>query len=458
MKEPADFYETLQVHPSADLDIIQAAYRRLVLRYHPDRNPLPEAIDIIQRVNQAFEVLSDPDRRAEYDRSLAARNEPAIPPYPAADSEASTEPGFVRWPGSRGPDQSAPKRSFRWSYVVILSAGLVAALSVWAGFRVAAQSTAAQTPLPADAPAAVAREPVVFSYLNWDSAQLQTRIVMRIVEHGYGYPVDTVVGDATSIFSALIDGRPQVSMEVWLPSEDFEAAVAAGKLLSLGKSLDDNWQSGFVIPSYVARQYPGLRSVHDLPEFKHVFADSASNSGKARLMSCVTGWVCGEVNQQKLKAYGLEDSVQILKPGSDSELFNSLEDAYARRAPWLGYMWSPTRTALNLDLTALEEPPYSVQCWETDKKCAYPTAQIVIGVHPSLPKRAPEVVEFLKNWDLDAESQLAAETWMEKNDGTIDEAAVWFLSTNEDWRQWAPHEVVSRVLRSLGGRVAGSSR
>jgi ABC-type proline/glycine betaine transport system substrate-binding protein len=68
------------------------------------------------------------------------------------------------------------------------------------------------------------------------------------------------------------------------------------------------------------------------------------------------------------------------------------------------------------------------------------------------------VVEFLKNWDLDAESQLAAETWMEKNDGTIDEAAVWFLSTNEDWRQWAPHEVVSRVLRSLGGRVAGSSR
>jgi len=36
------------------------------------------------------------------------------------------------------------------------------------------------------------------------------------------------------------------------------------------------------------------------------------------------------------------------------------------------------------------------------------------------------VVEFLNNWDFDAESQLAAETWMEKNAGIVDEAAVCF--------------------------------
>ena len=38
------------------------------------------------------------------------------------------------------------------------------------------------------------KEPVVFSDLNWDSAQIQNRIAMYIVEHGYGYPVDTVFG------------------------------------------------------------------------------------------------------------------------------------------------------------------------------------------------------------------------------------------------------------------------
>jgi glycine betaine/proline transport system substrate-binding protein len=340
--------------------------------------------------------------------------------------------------------------------VAILSAALVAAFSVWAGFRAAGLPSSPRSPSSADALAAVPREPIVFSYLNWDSAQFQTRVVMHIVEEGYGYPVDTVVGDATSIFRALIDGRPQVSMEVWLPSEEFEKAVASGKLLSLGKSLDDNWQSGFVIPSYVAQQHPGLKSVYDLPEFKQVFADPDGDSGKARLMSCVTGWVCGAINQQKVSAYELEDSVQLLRPDSGRELFSSLEEAYARREPWLGYMWSPTRTAVELDLTALEEPPYSVQCWETDKACAYPTAQIVIGVHPSLPGLAPDVIEFLKNWDFDAASQVAAETWMQENGGTIDEAALWFLRTNEDWPQWAPEEVVSRVRASLGGRVAGA--
>jgi curved DNA-binding protein CbpA len=74
MDNKDDFYEILQVHPSADPDIIQAAYRRLVLRYHPDRNNSPEAAEIIRRLNQAYEVLSDPQRRAAYDRRRAGRS------------------------------------------------------------------------------------------------------------------------------------------------------------------------------------------------------------------------------------------------------------------------------------------------------------------------------------------------------------------------------------------------
>jgi hypothetical protein len=74
MDNKDDLYEILQVHPSADPDIIQAAYRRLVLRYHPDRNNSPEAAEIIRRLNQAYEVLSDPQRRVAYDRSRAERS------------------------------------------------------------------------------------------------------------------------------------------------------------------------------------------------------------------------------------------------------------------------------------------------------------------------------------------------------------------------------------------------
>ena len=67
MQDHGDLYEILQLHPSAEPDIIQAARRRLTLRYHPDRNSSPEAAEVMLRVNNAYEILSDPEQRAAYD-------------------------------------------------------------------------------------------------------------------------------------------------------------------------------------------------------------------------------------------------------------------------------------------------------------------------------------------------------------------------------------------------------
>ena len=73
MYETEDLYEILQLHPSAHPDVIQAAYRRLAFLYHPDRNPSPEAAEMMKRLNLAYETLSDPDRRAAYDRTRSAQ-------------------------------------------------------------------------------------------------------------------------------------------------------------------------------------------------------------------------------------------------------------------------------------------------------------------------------------------------------------------------------------------------
>ena len=68
MPETENLYEILQVHPSAHPDVIRAAYRRLSLLYHPDRNPSPEATEMMAAINYAYEVLGDPEKRAAYDR------------------------------------------------------------------------------------------------------------------------------------------------------------------------------------------------------------------------------------------------------------------------------------------------------------------------------------------------------------------------------------------------------
>ncbi len=69
-----DLYDTLQVSPHADAEVIEAAYRVLARRYHPDRNPSPAATAAMARLNAAWETLRDPERRAAYDaqRRVAA--------------------------------------------------------------------------------------------------------------------------------------------------------------------------------------------------------------------------------------------------------------------------------------------------------------------------------------------------------------------------------------------------
>ena len=62
-------YDTLHVSRIASLEVIRAAYKSLALKYHPDRNQGDaEATRIMQLINQAYEILSDPIKKVEYDK------------------------------------------------------------------------------------------------------------------------------------------------------------------------------------------------------------------------------------------------------------------------------------------------------------------------------------------------------------------------------------------------------
>ena len=64
-----DYYEVLGVDKGADLETIKKAYRKMAMKYHPDRNPdNKEAEEKFKEVGEAYEVLSDADKRARYDQ------------------------------------------------------------------------------------------------------------------------------------------------------------------------------------------------------------------------------------------------------------------------------------------------------------------------------------------------------------------------------------------------------
>ena len=68
MPTKRDYYDVLGVSRNASLEEIKKAYRKLALEWHPDRNKSPQAEERFKEINEAYEVLSDPEKRAAYDQ------------------------------------------------------------------------------------------------------------------------------------------------------------------------------------------------------------------------------------------------------------------------------------------------------------------------------------------------------------------------------------------------------
>lgn len=92
-----DYYALLEVDPSADLNTIKTAYRRLARKYHPDVSSEKDAERKFKAMAEAYEVLKDSDKRAEYDLLRQHRDDPRF-------SQSSPDYADSRdhWQGTQG--------------------------------------------------------------------------------------------------------------------------------------------------------------------------------------------------------------------------------------------------------------------------------------------------------------------------------------------------------------------
>ncbi len=101
MPDQIDPYKILQVDSEAEDEVIQAAYRRLARKYHPDLAASPDAANRMAAINSAWELIGEPSKRAAYDRQRAALATTPVQPTGGTDR---TQPGS----GSGASGDGAP--------------------------------------------------------------------------------------------------------------------------------------------------------------------------------------------------------------------------------------------------------------------------------------------------------------------------------------------------------------
>ncbi len=162
-----DYYRTLGVHRHAEQAVIEAAYRALARRYHPDLNPGDQSANArLRRINDAYVELSDPAKRRAYDLMWDAHHAAASPPPkpPTSGTQQSTKTKSPQSPPP--PPAASPRKSGRpWFVNVIGFVFVIVLLRAGAGMvgdpSAPTVSRPAQPTAPARTPTATAFAPAL---------------------------------------------------------------------------------------------------------------------------------------------------------------------------------------------------------------------------------------------------------------------------------------------------------
>jgi len=300
---------------------------------------------------------------------------------------------------------------------------------------------------------------LIFADAGWDSICFHNDVARFIIENGYGYPTDVIPGSTPTTFAGFRNGDIDIYMELWKQNiiEDYQDAIEKGEIIEVSINFDDNDQ-GLYVPTFVLKgdpargiepMAPDLKTVKDLPKYWELFKDPEDPS-KGRIYGSIPGWVADEILFAKFENYGLDENFNYFRPGSDTALAAGIAKAVEEGKPWVGYYWEPTWIAGKYDITLLGDDEYSDEKWNNGYACEWPGTDVTICVHSSMSEKAPDVVEFVKNYRTSSQLTSEALAYMLDNEVGTAEAAKWFLKEHQDlWSSWVPEDIAGKVKTAL---------
>lgn len=296
---------------------------------------------------------------------------------------------------------------------------------------------------------------VTITEMTFSSAIITTEIASFIMEQGYGCTVTRVPSDTIPALTSLAEnGDPDIVTELWVNSTGsaYEKLKSDGVIEDLVKVLDPGGVEAWWIPTYLAEEHPELKTIQGILEHPEWVGNQFNNCPDG-------GWVCGTINRNIARAYGLEDAgIEIFDHGSGQTLAASLAAAYEDKAPWFGYYWEPTEIMGRFDMTMVDIGPVDDAAHEANldpnvvdpKPSAYPPSLVYTVATTDFVEREPEVAEMMSKVSFPTGEMNTLLAWKADNNASTQETAVHFLQSNKDvWADWLNDDARERLSKLL---------
>jgi glycine betaine/proline transport system substrate-binding protein len=277
----------------------------------------------------------------------------------------------------------------------------------------------------------------------WSGSQVNVAVAKILLEEQLGYPVEIVTIDENAQWPALASGDLDASLEVW-PSghaENVKQYIEDQKVVEQGGLLGPVGEIGWFMPQYVADQHPELATWEGFqdPAMTELFA-TAETGDKGRFLAGDPSWV--QYDADIINNLGL--NLEVVTAGSEEAILAELDSAYSREEPVLFYFWTPHSIHAKYDLTQVELPEYSEECYAGAESggvdCAYPSDDLFKIFFGGLAEKAPEAYELLKNFNYTTEDQIEMIAAVELDGKTPEEAArAWVDAHQDTWQAWLPN-------------------
>lgn len=249
-------YDNLQVPYTATDAEIRQAYRRLSRKYHPDLNPDPDAHRIMQLINRAYDVLSDPRKRAEHDFWIEAQRRRRmqeefgiVPPLPYAQRRGGMPAHYAQY-AAQQVSASNPQKLVLIGLIIIslILLGLVA----WQGINWLTQKP---TPVPTETQIIISHDNAPTVDVKAMNADTGNAPYIRPTHAPNGAPLPTESGYVSDYAQIKGTGNSAVNVENIRNSSDVFAQLYEKQSGQLMRTFFIEERSEFLLSDLDAGEY-----------------------------------------------------------------------------------------------------------------------------------------------------------------------------------------------------------